>query len=179
MIRKLFLAPLLILFVIGCGSAVSGPKLSPPSQRSAAPEVGGYFLNRSSALNLEKLRGQVVLLNFWATWCGPCRAEIPSLVDLYRTYHPKGVEFLALSVEIDNNVPRGVFDKFLTNNDMIYPVGLASDKTTSDYGINAIPSSFFIDREGRVAASFVGLHSEGDFIQVLNRLLAEPAPNSK
>jgi hypothetical protein len=101
--------------------------------------------------------------------------EIPSLIKLYQTYHPQGVEFLALSVEINSNVPRDLFDQFLTQNDIIYPTGLASNKTAADYGINSIPASFFIDRNGKVAASFIGLHPEEDFAALFQQLLAEPA----
>lgn len=150
-----------------------------PGQRAVAPEIGGYFLNTPDSPDLGKLRGKVVLLNFWATWCAPCRMEIPSLVKLYQTYHPLGVEFLALSVEINNNIPRGMFDQFLAQNDITYPTGLASVKTASDYGINGIPASFFIDRDGKIAASFMGLHPEEDFAAIFNQLLAEPASNQK
>jgi thiol-disulfide isomerase/thioredoxin len=178
-VKKVFLLSVLAAFLAGCGSGTgggSGLRTMDPSQRVAAPEVSGYFLNVPDSPNLEKLRGKVVLLNFWATWCGPCRMEIPSLIELYQTYHPQGVEFLALSVEINSNVPRGIFDQFLTQNDITYPTGLASNKTAADYGINSIPASFFIDRGGKIAASFIGLHSEEDFAALFQQLLAEPAP---
>jgi thiol-disulfide isomerase/thioredoxin len=177
--KRLFLIPVLSVLLAGCGSGGSNRNVMDPAQRAAAPEISGYFLNTPDSPDLGKLRGKVILLNFWATWCGPCRMEIPSLIKLYQAYHPLGVEFLALSVEINNNVPRGVFDQFLAQNDITYPTGLASVKTASDYGINGIPASFFIDRDGKIAASFVGLHPEEDFAAIFNQLLAEPAPNPK
>jgi thiol-disulfide isomerase/thioredoxin len=176
----------LFIFLFLAAAFLGGPRggypqssdlqLTAANQRPAAAEISGYFLNIAGPLNLSRLRGRVVLLNFWATWCGPCRAEIPSLVKLYKSYHAKGVEFVSLSVEIQNNVPRAEFDQFLAAYDIPFPTGLASEKTLADYSTSGIPANFFIDRAGRLATYFIGVHPEEDFETVFNQLLSEPAP---
>ncbi|HVM33340.1 MAG TPA: redoxin family protein [bacterium] len=172
--RRFFLFLVLLALAGGCGSKGDQVGLTPADKRVAAPEISGYFLNVAGPMSLAQLKGKVVLLNFWATWCGPCRAEIPSLVKLYSLYHPKGVEFLSLSVEIDNNLPRGQLDQFLASNNINYPTGLASHQTLSDYSTDGIPANFFIDKQGRLATYFIGLRSEDDLTAVLDQLLKEP-----
>lgn len=170
--RKLRAVIFGILFVAGCGK---GDKLAlaPPAQRPQAAEIRARFFNAPDDLSLSQMKGKVVVLDFWATWCGPCRMEIPTLVKMYNTYHPKGLELWGLSVEAGDKQPREYFNKFISAAGIPYPTGLASMETLKSYGIDPIPATFFIDKSGRVALAFVGAHPEEDFAGTIEKLLSE------
>jgi len=102
---------------------------------------------------LSDLKGKVVFLNFWATWCGPCRAEMPSIDVLYKQYREKGMEVLA----VNSGELQSAVHAFIYNNYLSFPVALDSDgKVSGTYGIQAIPTTFLIDREGKIIARIVG-----------------------
>jgi thiol-disulfide isomerase/thioredoxin len=163
-----------VLLLAALGGCSRGPKveLIPVSNRNPAAEINASFINQTS-LYLSQVKGKVVLLNFWATWCPPCRAEIPSLVKIKNTYQAKGLEIIGLSVEFNSNRPKEYFDKFISDNQINYPVGLANMETLKSYGINPIPATFFIDKSGRVAYKMEGGYPEEYFIAVIKKLLAE------
>ena len=172
MIKKIVVLSFLILAACGCGSQNGNLNLISKSDRVAATEIDANFIN-SSNLNLAKLKGQVVVLDFWATWCGPCRMELPSFVKLYPVYHPKGLEIIGLTVEEPGSQPAGYFGNFLKEFSINYPMGFVSQNTAKAYGIESIPATFFIDKTGKVAMAFVGTHSEEAITGVIEKLLAE------
>jgi thiol-disulfide isomerase/thioredoxin len=103
--------------------------------------------------SLSALKGRVVVLNFWATWCSPCRKEMPSLERLYNRFRGRGLEFLA--VDIEEN--RGDVAVFVKDYGLNFPVVLdASGKISDIYGIRSIPTTFIIDRDGSIIAAAVG-----------------------
>ncbi len=164
---------LIVLSFSGCGTNGNNIELIPQSNREPATEIKAYFLNAPNSLNLAQMNGKLLLVDFWATWCGPCRMEIPTLVKMYDTYHSKGLELWGLSVEGNDGKPNEYFSKFISDFQIQYPIGLASTETLRAYGINPIPTTFFIDRSGKIALSFVGVHPEGDFVGAIEKLLAE------
>jgi thiol-disulfide isomerase/thioredoxin len=99
-------------------------------------------------------RGKVVILNFWATWCGPCRYEIPELMELQKEF-PNSLQVVGLSVD---EAPPAAVKQFAENMGITYPVGMASDQLQDRFGgILALPTSFVINRDGRVVQKHVGL----------------------
>lgn len=123
-------------------------------QREAAdfvrPRVDGQ-----GDVQLSRLRGQVVLLNVWATWCPPCRMEIPDLSALHRRYQGKG--FSVVGVSVDREGPE-VVRSFAKDHDIPYPVVMGDAELIGAYGgIRAVPTSFLIDRQGRIVKKYVGL----------------------
>ncbi len=108
-------------------------------------------------IKLSDYSGKVVVVNLWATWCGPCRSEIPELVKLYNEYHPKGLEVVGLSTENPEASAEGV-RRFVSDFGMDYRVGWASPEVsmTLMQDRNAIPQSFVIGRDGRIRKRFVG-----------------------
>jgi len=120
----------------------------------AAPAFQLNDLN-GKPVSLAEAKGKIVLLNFWATWCGPCRAEIPDLVDLQKRYADK-FEIIALATDEDD--PDEV-RRFVLQSGINYRVALSSDAVRRDYGgIAALPTSFVIDPEGRIVQKHVGLN---------------------
>ena len=102
---------------------------------------------------LSDLKGKVVFLNFWATWCGPCRIEMPSMENLYSRYRDRGLEMLAVNcMEKEQDVLA-----FMKENKFSFPVVLDNEgKAGNTYGIQAIPTTFLIDREGNIIIRLVG-----------------------
>jgi cytochrome c biogenesis protein CcmG, thiol:disulfide interchange protein DsbE len=128
------------------------------THQHAAPRIGGPAptfslsrLNGSGTLRLESLRGKAVVLNFWASWCGPCKAEAPALERLWKQYRSRGVVFIG----IDTNDAAGDARRFLTAHGITYPV--VSDKNgilaANSYGIADLPVTYFVDRRGRLVAT--------------------------
>jgi cytochrome c biogenesis protein CcmG/thiol:disulfide interchange protein DsbE len=124
---------------------------SPLTSRAAPSFTLTLFDGRTVAL--EELRGKVVLVNFWASWCVPCRTEAPSLEEGWRKYRDRGVVFLG--VNIQDKEPDAI--RFVEELGITYPNGRdASGKISIDYGVWGIPETFVIDRQGRITYKHVG-----------------------
>lgn len=114
-------------------------------------------------------KGKVVILDFWATWCGPCRAEIPNFIALQKQYEKQGLMVVGLSVDEDGADAVRPFALKLGVN---YPVGLADEKTQKAFGgIEAVPTTFIIDREGRIAKQHLGFADKDEFENEIKPLL--------
>jgi len=110
-----------------------------------APEITATDWLNTPPLTLEKLRGRIVVVEFWATWCGPCRATIPHLIELHKQYGPKGVVLCSLTDESKSKV-----EPFAREMGMIYAVGCGS-KSGGAYGVRGIPHAFIVDPTGVIA----------------------------
>jgi thiol-disulfide isomerase/thioredoxin len=110
-------------------------------------------------IKLSNYSGKVVVLNLWATWCGPCRNETPELVRLYKEYQSQGVEVVALSTEDPVSSLESVH-RFIRDYDVNYPVGWATREVAVALmrGRSSIPQSFIITRDGRIKKRFIGFH---------------------
>ncbi len=127
-------------------------------------------------VTLANSKGKVILLNFWATWCGPCRAEIPDLVELQNKYKDR-LQILGLVVDDDDqNAIKEFSEKFGVN----YPVAIASDDIRMQYGgIVALPTSFLLDAEGRIVQKHEGLRDPVLYETEIRALLGLPIGNVK
>ena len=103
-------------------------------------------------IRISQLRGNVVFLNFWATWCGPCRMELPLLQDLYNRYSDRNFTVLAIDVDSD----RTRVDPFLKRNNLSLPVYFASPLDASTMTANGIPTSIILKPSGEVEKAFIG-----------------------
>jgi thiol-disulfide isomerase/thioredoxin len=117
------------------------------------PEAFSLPLLQGGRTELSAYQGKIVLLNFWATWCPPCRAEMPSMETLYKRFKDQGLEILA----VDCAEEKTVVERFMQNSKYSYPVLLDADGTVSNlYGIEALPTTFILNREGKIIARIVG-----------------------
>jgi cytochrome c biogenesis protein CcmG/thiol:disulfide interchange protein DsbE len=119
-------------------------------------------------------RGQVVLINFWATWCPPCREETPGLVHLAQQMPSKDVAVVGISMD-DHNAPIAGFMKAYR---IPYRILLPQPNSPLLGSVDSLPTSLLIDRNGRVARSYVGAVSESTFARDIQELLKEPRPSS-
>lgn len=154
-------------------AALALPTLSQASiaPSSPAPDFTLKTLEGPN-LRLQEQRGKVVLLNFWATWCGPCREEMPQLNKLFEKYKPLGFTLLGVNVDEDSRNAAGV----ATQLGVKFPVLLDSDKRVSKlYQLSTMPSTVMIDRDGRVRFLTRGYKSgtELEYDQQIRALLKE------
>ena len=128
-------------------------------------------------VSLHNFRGKPLVLNFWASWCVPCREETPLLVRLHKTYGPRGIVFIGVNVEDNEQVAR----EFLRQYRVDYPVARSIDDRLIDaYAIPGIPTTVFIGASGMVVdkftGGFVGPSGEKALVTRLERLLGAPQP---
>jgi cytochrome c biogenesis protein CcmG/thiol:disulfide interchange protein DsbE len=148
---------------------------------STSPEVRATDM-RGVPVQLSSLRGQVVLLNIWATWCGPCRQEMPSMERLYRTLHPEGLRIVAVSIDA---APGKTDDEGRMGGDVAgfaREYGLTFDvwqdpggAIRRDYRTTGVPESFLVDRSGRIVKKVIGATEWDDpaTVELIRRLLKE------
>lgn len=171
-------APLLsaLLAVLGLAACSSGVRAAEPvkaeKDRKPAPD---FTLKDADGktVHLSDYKGKVVLLDFFATWCGPCKIEIPWFKEFERQNKDRGFSVLGVSMDDDG---WEVVKPFLKDLGVNYRVVIGNDFTAQSYGgVDALPSTFLIDREGRIAAVHVGLASRKDFEDGIEKLLQAPA----
>ena len=121
-----------------------------------APDFTLQTVNDSS-YTLSELEGQVVLVNFWATWCGPCRMEIPEFNELYNSYHEKGLEILGVSISDNKKQLKNFIKSFSVNYPLLYGNTRNLNKIMKDYGgVYAVPSTFLIGKKGSIIWKYPG-----------------------
>ncbi|GAC1465066.1 MAG: TlpA disulfide reductase family protein [Desulfuromonadaceae bacterium] len=152
--------------------------LTAPGPVDAAPRAGQSAPNfkvistSGQTITQENYRGHVLILDFFATWCQPCRQSIPHLVEMNRKYGKQGLQILGLSVDEDGERAVETFtDEFRIN----YPLALAGDSTTVEFGIRSVPVMYLVDKKGRIAEVYRGYSDEmaRSVEQSIKRLLAE------
>ena len=147
------------------------PQLIRETDRQQAPD---FVLAEADgrAIQLSEFRGQVVVLNFWATWCNPCRVEIPWFIEFQRTYKSQGFSVIGVSFDEDGwNAVR----PFISQQGINYPVVIGGDQAAQSFGgVESLPTTLIIDRHGRVAATHPGLVSRSVYENDIQSVLREP-----
>ena len=176
---KKFLAPVIVstaaLLLFGCGETASTEAAggtveaaTAKEERRPAPEFALKDAD-GKEYKLSDYKGKVVLLNFWATWCGPCKIEMPWFVDFQRKYKDQGFTVLAVSLDDEGwDIVRPFVDDLKLN----FPVLLGNDVMADEFGgVVALPTTFMIDKEGKIYKMHQGLVSKGDYEEDIEKLL--------
>lgn len=140
------------------------------AQAKPAPLDQSFRDMNGKDVRLSDYKGKVIFLNFWATWCGPCKLEIPHFVELQDKYRAKGVVFLGLSVDDPVDKLKPFAERYKIN----YPVlvGLGEDEKQESFGpVYGIPTTFIIDRKGNLCRQHQGLATKEMFERVIQALL--------
>lgn len=160
-------------YVAGDGSIV----LVPEQERVAAPDLEGLTLD-GEAFRLADHLGDVVVLNVWASWCAPCRAEAPELAALDRELAPSGVQFVGLDTRDSDVSARAFVEKFgIEYPNVVDRDGQLQLLFSDTLPPQAIPSTLVIDRQGRVAGRVLGKASESSLRGLIEPLVAEGSPS--
>lgn len=151
-------------------SATAKPK---PRPENAAPNFTLPDMD-GKPVQLADFGGQVVMVDFWATWCGPCRRTIPDLVELYAAHRTEGFEILGVALERQGTQ---MLKPFAEKNRITYPILVGNADVVKAYGnFTGIPTAFLIGRDGTIREQYVGVQSKNVLEKAIKSLLAEPPP---
>jgi len=127
----------------------------------------------SQNVTLANYKGYVLVMDFFATWCSPCRKSIPHLVALNGKYNKQGLQILGLSA--DEEVDKDAVKEFMAEKKITYPVAMASEDLLADYGVRSLPTLFVINKKGVVVEKYQGFNDEiaGSMEALVKKLLAE------
>ncbi len=144
----------------------TNPATCRPAPDFSLPDLSGQ------TLALSRYRGKVVLLDFWATWCDPCKDEIPHFIDMQDRYGPHGLQVIGISMDDDETLARDFYRQFKMN----YPVAMGNADLAGQYGgILGLPITFIIDPEGRIVSRHIGATDASVFETEVRILLGAPA----
>ena len=178
-IQKLFLIFLFTSFaVIGCGNkkvseapkneTTSGATTNSSDTKTVKAPDFVLASTNGSKIKLTDYKGKVVILDFWATWCPPCRKGIPDLIELQKNYKN---DLVIIGISVDTDTRNDVIP-FMKQYGINYHIVYADNDVVQNYGsIQAIPTSFIIDKEGNIVTSFVGLQRKEAYADVINKLI--------
>jgi peroxiredoxin len=159
------LAPLAAAVVLALPASGAGSASGPAPQFTLDARNG-------SKISLSQYKGQVVMLNFWASWCGPCRQEMPLLENIYKKYNKMGFTLIGVNVEPDSKAAEG----FLKETPVSFPVIYDKDSTVSKaYDVSGMPSTVIIDRKGNIRVLHRGYKpgDENEYLDSIRSLVRE------
>jgi thiol-disulfide isomerase/thioredoxin len=177
------LALVVVAFVIALGIYVGYHKARRPS--AALASLGSHITSGPApdfalesidgkTMHLSDLRGKAVLLNFWATWCGPCKIEMPWFVEFQNQYGPQGLQIVGVAMDDASKEDIGKFAKDMGVN---YPILIGKEAVGDAYGgVPALPESFLIGRDGKLVDKIVGLRGKAEIEDAVKKALnTQPA----
>jgi cytochrome c biogenesis protein CcmG/thiol:disulfide interchange protein DsbE len=153
----------------GTAAAQGNGILLAAEQRKQAPELGLEDTAGKQA-NLKDYRGKVVVVDFWATWCHGCLQEMPWFGEFQRKYRAQGLSVIGVSLDAEG---WKVVKPFVAKAAVPYRIVLGNDSSAQAYGIGNMPDTFLIDKEGRIAATYIGMVDKNSLEKNIQKLLAQ------
>jgi peroxiredoxin len=182
----------LFVFVFGAAASPRPQDAQPPPQSKDKVQTGNQarepaagkqapdftlkvLQGKGKTLQLSSLKGKAVVVNFWATFCDPCKIEMPWLVELQKKYGPQGLQIFGVSMD---DIEESAVSAFAHKIGVNYPVLMGTEKVADQYGgIDALPMSFFVDRDGKIVDRVLGLKSESSIEDPIKKALAGGSAN--
>ncbi len=155
----------------GCSGEDKEAAEQAPGENTAAVKAPDFSLPdlEGNTVKFSDFKGKVVLVDFWATWCGPCKMEIPHLVALHREYRDRGFEVIGIALD---NGGAEVVEPFARKNAISYSVVIGNREVATAFGgLTAIPTAFLIDKSGHIVQKFVGYTDRAVFEEQIKQLL--------
>jgi thiol-disulfide isomerase/thioredoxin len=176
------LALVVVAFVVAFGIYVgyhkarrSGPATPHLTQSSLAPDFSLESLD-GKTMRLSDFRGKAVLLNFWATWCGPCKIEMPWFVELQNQYAAQGFQIVGVAMD---DASKEDIAKFAKDMGVNYPILIGKEAVGDQYGgVPGLPESFLIGRDGKIVDKLIGLRGKAEIEDAIKKTIdTKPATN--
>ena len=181
--KNLFFILFMVLSFTTFNCSKEKAKETSPSNNQTQQQVSANQSNKMKApdftltstsgkkINLSDYKGKIVILDFWATWCGPCRRGVPDLVDIQKEFKNKVV---VIGISLDDQRTMNNISPFMKQYGINYPIVYGTNKVVMDYGnIQAIPTSFVIDKDGYIVDQNIGLVPKAKFVNKINSLIKE------
>jgi cytochrome c biogenesis protein CcmG/thiol:disulfide interchange protein DsbE len=178
--RSLLLTTVALVLCVAAGAKpwprgqqdANHPHSSGPEIGTAAPDFTLKVVDgKGETMQLSSLQGKAVLVNFWATWCEPCKIEMPWLAELQKKYGPEGLQIIGVAVD---DADAKTISDFAHKMGVNYPVLQGTEKVADMYGgVEGLPTSFFIDRSGKVSDKILGLVSESVIEDAIKKSLEQ------
>lgn len=170
----------LLVALLAAGKALLRNEISPVGVGAKAPDFALMTLDSvPERKTLDDYRGDVVMINIWATWCGPCRIEMPSIEQLHRAYAQKGLRIIAVSVDDPGSEPqiRSFVNRYGLTFEVLHDPGGQAGKVSRDYQTMGYPETVIIGRDGIIRKKLLGAHdwNSTENRALIDRLLAEKA----
>ncbi|MGA7558042.1 MAG: TlpA disulfide reductase family protein [Terriglobales bacterium] len=174
--------PLILFFIAALVAAMLFAGIRLTRNRSANAPAKGQLIGNLAPdfelpaldgknLKLSDLRGKAVLLNFWATYCGPCKVEMPWFVELQKEYGPQGFQIVGVAMDDASTEDIAKFAKEIGVN---YPILIGKDSVADSYGgVSVLPTTFFLDRDGKLIAREFGLQSRSVFVDHIKKAMSQ------
>lgn len=160
-----FLFSLIFLLCVFAGNVKAGPEELVQIKNNTYTNLEG------KVVKLSKYKGKVLFLNFWASWCGPCIMEIPSLNRFYSRYHPRGLEVLSLSLDTEYSLTR--IKDIAQRTRMRYKIGKANQEMINEMKIFAIPTSYLYGKDGKLIQRYMGPPNPAQITKDIEAALAK------
>ena len=177
------LALIVVALVVALGIYVGyhkarrpGSSLAHLTQSSPAPDFSLQSLD-GKTMRLSDFRGKAVLLNFWATWCGPCKIEMPWFIDLQKEYGSQGLQIVGVAMD---DASKEDIAKFAKDMGVNYPILIGKDSVGEEYGgVNGLPESFLIARDGHIVDRIIGLRGKAEIEDSIKKALSTAQASSQ
>jgi len=165
-----------LMLYVGYHKARGAGLTSHLTTSSVAPDFTLESLDGRS-MRLSDLRGKAVLLNFWATWCGPCKIEMPWFVDFQKQYGSQGLQIVGVAMD---DASKADIAKFAKDMGVNYPILIGKESVGDQYGgVPALPESFVISRDGKIMDKIIGLRGKAEIEDSIKKALSTQPPSSQ